>query len=265
MTIRPATAEAINDARDRSPFSVGPAISGLADRDELRYRDELELQGDPRLAVPAWLDRKELIPKLLYALRAANVQPRGTVVELGAGSCWLSATLVRDFGVERSIGVEFSRRRLEDLAPVAIATIGAEPQRIERRLADFYAHGLDDEIADVVVLDAAFHHAADPPALARVAFDLLKPGGRAILFREPTLSLLRRSRDHGVEDEHGAFEHEYYAAGYLGFLERAGFGATKHRAVGGFRTLRQRATLHPPLRWLNGIAFSEYTYVATKP
>jgi hypothetical protein len=102
--------------------------------------------------------------------------------------------------------------------------------------------------------------------LARVAYDLLRPGGRFVLLREPTLSLLRRSRDHGIEDEHGSFEREYDARGYMRVLREAGFEpVSKHRASGGFKTPRQRAILRPPLSWLNGVAFSEYTYVGVRP
>src|SRR5262249_55610985 len=164
---------------------------------------------------------------------------------------WLAAWLARRPQVTKAIGVEFARHRLEDLAPVAIATLSAPAEKVERVVADFYAHGLPEAAADVVIMDAAFHHpadpvrlagaphAADPARLPGVAQALLRPGGRFILSREPTLSLLRRRRDHGVEDEHGSFEREYDARDYLRFLEQAGFAASKSPAAGGFRTVRQ--------------------------
>jgi SAM-dependent methyltransferase len=243
---------------------VGPAFSDQADAAELRYRDEVEDQGDPLEAVPAWLERKELVARLEYALDRAGLHPAGTVVELGAGSCWLAAWLARRPEVRRVIGIEFARRRLERLAPVAIAALDAPPEKVERVVADFYAHGLEPGCADMVVMDAAFHHAADPVRLARVAYELLRPGGRFVLFREPTLSLLRRSRDHGVEDDHGSFEREYDARDYLRFLEQAGFEADRAPSSGGFATPRRRALLRPPLSWANGVLYSEYTYVGVR-
>jgi SAM-dependent methyltransferase len=252
-------------AAGRSPFRVGPAFTTLADDDELRFRDEIEpaLRGD---RVEDWLARKELVPKLEAVLRNAELAPRGVVVDLGAGSCWLGAALARHAEVERVLCVEFSRRRLEELAPAAIAALGAPAEKVERVLADFYAPGIPAGTADLVTTDAAFHHAADPARLARVAFELLRPGGAVLLHREPTLALLRRTRDHGIEDEHGAFEHEYTARGYLRFLRDAGFAqARKVPAPGGVRGLRARALLRPPLSWLNGIAFAEYAYVARRP
>jgi len=75
---------------------------------------------------------------------------------------------------------------------------------------------------------------------------------------------MRPTREHGKEDEHGAFEHEYYPRGYLRQLRAAGFTARKVPAASGFRTPRARATMRPPLSWLNGIAFAEYSYVGVR-
>lgn len=262
---REPSPEAVAAAAERSPLRLGPALSALADLEELRYREEIEPYPDPVAAVVAMIEGKELPRKLAYALGEAGVEPSGTVVDLGAGTCWLAGTLARRPEVERVIAVEFSARRLSDLAPIALAHVGAPAEKVERVVADFYEHGLGSGFADLVTMDAAFHHAADPARLARVAHGLLRPGGRLLLFREPTLSLLRRSRPHGEEDSHGAFEHEYHAAEYLRFLREAGFRARKARAAGGFASARARALLRPPLSWLAGIAFSEYSYVGRKP
>ena len=258
-------ADAVEQAATRSPLVVGPAFSDLADADELRFREQIEPARDDPEDVAAWIERKELRRKLRYALQQAGVAPAGTVVELGAGSCWLAAELALSPEVERVVAIEFSRYRLERLAPTALAYLGAPAEKVERVLADFYNHGLAAGCADMVFTDAAFHHAADPVRFARVAFDLLRPGGTFVAFREPTLSLLRRRRDHGVEDDHGSFEHEYFAREYLDHLRSAGFDASRAPAAGGFRTPLQRALLSPPLAWLNGVLFSEFTYVGRRP
>jgi SAM-dependent methyltransferase len=263
--LAPPSASAIADAARRSSLRFGPGLSELADRDELRYRDELEPYPDPARDVVRWLERKQLPRLLEESLRLAGVRPAGTVVELGAGTCWLGATLARRPEVERVVSVEFSRRRIEELAPIAIAHLGAPAEKIERLVADFYAHGLGREVADFVFTDAAFHHAADPVQLARVAYELLRPGGTFVLHREPTLALLRRRRPHGLEGEHGDFEHEYDWWKYVGFLREAGFEASKARAPVGFSTLRERLHVRRPLSWVNGLWFSMWTYVGDKP
>lgn len=263
----PAVSDAVAEAARRSPLVEGPAFSEHADADELRFREEIEpgLAGDVA-GLGAGLDRKELVARLEYVLRRAGIAPHGVVVELGAGACWLAGVLARSPEVERVVAVEFSRHRLVDLAPVALAHVGAPAEKVERRLADFYASGLPAGEADLVVTDAAYHHAADPVALGRVAFDLLRPGGTLLLFREPTLSLLRRSRDRGIEEEYGGFEHDYSAREYLRQLGEAGFAERrKVAAPSSFVQAPARWTLRPPLSWLNGIAFAEYAYVARKP
>lgn len=260
-----AAAPDVARADAASPLIVGRELTALADRDELRYREQIEQYPAPLEDVPRFIDGKDLPRKLDYALRKAGLEPAGEVVELGAGTCWLSAELAKRPAVERVKAVEFSERRIAQLAPIAFVHLGTRAEKIERHVADFYDHGLEPGAADFVFTDAAFHHAADPQRLARVAFELLRPGGTLVLFREPTIAALRRRRDHGEEGRHGAFEHEYTAAGYLALLRGAGFAATRHPAAGGWSSLRTRATLVPPLSWLNGVAFAEFTYVGRRP
>jgi SAM-dependent methyltransferase len=262
---RTVTADEVAAAAASSLLRSGPAFSALADADELRFREEVEPGlSEPEDVVP-WLERKELVSRLADTLQRVRLRPAGTVVELGAGSCWLAGMLARRPEVRRVIAVEFSRRRLEELAPMMLAALGAPAAKVERVLADFNEPGVPVGSADLVVTDAAFHHASDPRRLARVAYELLRPGGTVLLFREPTLSLLRRTRDHGIEGEHGSFEHEYTARGYVDHLRGAGFRDARAVPVaGGFRRRRQRWAAHPPLAWLNGIVFAEYSYVARR-
>jgi hypothetical protein len=114
-------------------------------------------------------------------------------------------------------------------------------------------------------MDAAFHHAADPARIARVMFDLAKPGGFVMLMREPTLNFLKHTRDHGITDDYGDFEREYYRPEYLAFLRDAGFEA---RSVGvrWFHSSRwRRAIYHPPITFLSGILRGHWVYLGRKP
>lgn len=265
MPVTTPTAQAVERAAAASSLQRRLELTPDADLDELRYRDEVEAGGDPAEGVASWLSRKELPEKLTWDLERAGLEPHGTIVELGAGTCWLGATLALRPEVERVIAVEFSGWRLERLAPAAIAALSAPAEKIERVLADFYAHGIEPETADMVFMDAAFHHASDPVKIARIAYDLLRPGGTFVLFREPTLALLRRRSPVRAEDEHGEFEREYDWWQYLRFLRAAGFKATKHRASVGFRTRKARGYVTPPFAWLNGIRFANYTFVGRKP
>src|SRR5215217_6605692 len=61
-----------------SALVSGPAFTALADPDELRFREAIEpaLRRDD---VVAWLDRKELLPRLARVLDRAGLEPRGVV------------------------------------------------------------------------------------------------------------------------------------------------------------------------------------------
>jgi SAM-dependent methyltransferase len=253
------------EAARRSEYRETGRLSELADRDELAFRDVHEPYSDPAQDVPAWIQRKSLLRRLDDALAGLEIEPAGTVVELGAGSCWLCGALARRPEVERAIGIEFSRRRLVELAPYALAYVGAPAEKVERVLADFYDHGLPDGCADLVVCDAAFHHAADPERLCRVAFDLLRPGGDFFLHREPALTPIRRTRKAELEDQFGDFENEFMWWTYMRFLREAGFEPRKAPATHGYTSLRDRLVMRRPFSWLNGVVWANFSYAGRKP
>ena len=214
---RVPTAAEIAEAARRSPLRER-ALTEHADLEELHYREEVEELHDPGADSVRHWEQKELLRKLSDALRRTGIEPHGTVVEMGAGSAWLSAALATIPAVDRAIAVEFSRKRLVDYAPLAIAYLGAPPEKVERVVADFYDPGIEPGTVDLVVMDAAFHHASEPQLLTNLMAGLLRPGGSLLLFREPTLSWLVRDRGVCVEDEHGDFERGYTWREYVAFL-----------------------------------------------
>ena len=121
------------------------------------------------------------------------------------------------------------------------------------------------ESADLVVMDAAFHHAADPARIARVMFDLAKPGGLVMLMREPTLNFLKHTRDHGITDDYGGFEREYYRPEYLAFLRDAGFDARTVGVRWFHSSPWRRAIYHPPITYLSGVLRGHWVYLGRKP
>ena len=254
----------VRDAAERSPLVLGPRYSELADREELVFWEEVEDFGHGLDSAYGFFRQKRVLDFLDYALRRCRIEPAGTVVELGAGSCWASAALSCFPDVERVVSVEFSRRRLTEIAPASFAILSAPAEKIERRLADFYAHGLPAGSADLIVMDAAFHHAADPARIADVLFDLTKPGGSVMLMREPTLNFLKRSRDHGITDDHGSFEREYYRPQYLAFLREAGFSARSVGVRWFHSSPWRRAIYHPPITYLSGPLRGHWVYLGEK-
>lgn len=254
----------IANAARQSPLRTETSVSGLADLDELRYREDVEPYANGLDASLGFIRRKRLLEYLDNALDRTGVVPSGVVVDLGAGSCWLSAALACLDEVERVVAVDFSPRRLTEIAPASIALHQAPAAKIERRVADYYQTGLEREVAELVVMDAAFHHASDPTRLAEVAFDLLRPGGTFLLLREPTLTRLHRSRDHGLEGRYGDFEHEYHEREYLGFLQSAGFDASRVAVRSAYPSRWRRALYRGPVALLIAELRGGYVYVGRK-
>ena len=97
------------------------------------------------------------------------------VLDVGCGTGWTSAAMVRRFGVEEIVAVDASEGMLERFA----AKLGSEfpDVRVELRTEDVMAMGVPDGTFDAVLCAMALHWFPDKPgAVARMA-RALRPGG----------------------------------------------------------------------------------------
>src|SRR5688572_14091585 len=78
-----------------SPLVDVLELSPSADRDELRFREHVESYASGLDASLGFFRRKRVLEYLDHVLRRTRIRPHGVVVELGAGSCWLSAAMTR--------------------------------------------------------------------------------------------------------------------------------------------------------------------------
>ena len=99
------------------------------------------------------------------------------VLDLGCGSGDILKDLSGRF--ERRIGVDISRRRLNEMA-------GGEIDGWEFREADLNRpFPLESEIADAVVANQVIEHIIDPAGFVREIHRILLPYGHTIWFRDP--------------------------------------------------------------------------------
>jgi len=99
-----------------------------------------------------------------------------TVLDVGCGTGWTSASMVRRFGSVASIvGVDASEGMLERFA----AKLGEEfpDVRVELRCEDAMAMGVADGAFDAVVCAMALHWFPDKPAAIAEMARTLRPGG----------------------------------------------------------------------------------------
>lgn len=106
--------------------------------------------------------------------RLSNIIGIGNcVIDLGCGSGHLLSELSGRF--ERRIGIDVSRRRLEQMA-------NGQTEGWNFRIADLNkAFPLDDEAADVLVANQVIEHIIDPVGFAGDCYRVLRPSGRCVI------------------------------------------------------------------------------------
>lgn len=138
--------------------------------------------GDPRLK--AHLDSMGFLQDFETVSALAGDTLSGQVLDVAAGTCWLSAMLSRLPQVSEVHAVDFSWHRLNDLAPVTIQAMEGDATKIVRCFGSFYDIKRPDGFFDAAVLCSAFHHADRPLRLLSELDRVLKPGGVIILMGE---------------------------------------------------------------------------------
>jgi ubiquinone/menaquinone biosynthesis C-methylase UbiE len=132
-------------------------------------------------------------------LEAMGPGPFGLLVDLGTGT----GRILELFAdrIRRGIGIDINRDMLA-YARTKLEHAGLTHCHV--RQGDLFSLGLDDGVADAVVLHQVLHYLDDPgPALAEAA-RILAPGGRALIvdFAPHALEFLREQHAHrrlGIE------------------------------------------------------------------
>lgn len=192
-----------------------------------------------------------------------RVAGRGlTALELGSGTCVLAALLAEQPWIERITCTDISRRRMELSLQNTLQVIPVDPSKFDYAEMDFNKiFPLPDASVDLVVCDAALHHARSMWFTLAEVNRVLKRGGLFVAQRERFLAPLtghivtnRMLTD--PEFEAGVSENSYTMGQYRYYLRIAGFDVQAIPAVQGAK--------FKMLAPLNGILFSKYVLWATK-
>lgn len=215
-----------------------------------------------------WLQRIKR-QRVVLARRVQRYLPHNaTVLEVGAGSAWLSALLSRDTRVRRVIVTEIDARRLALAQEYFAPALDAHREKMVFRQHDFHnLESVADRSVDVVVVDAALHHTDTPVALLQELRRILAPGGRLLAIREPVLPLLpglqqlKRWQFGRAQIKCGDIEHTYTQREWRAHFANAGLHMQFVPLFGG--GLKDRILRSTPLYWLNGVLYGRYMIIAT--
>ena len=242
-----------------------PTLTSLANIRELEYRDRVQPRHDSPATMLAKIRSSGRLRILPYLHSAGILRPFGQILEIGAGSGWLSAELSKLPSVTRVVAVDFSQWLVEDVMPEVQRALEARMDKIERVRGDFHDLSfLRGRPFDFVFADSALHHATDVSRVLSEAASLLQPEGRIVAVREPVRPVLAGRVVHSraaVEralQEHGVHEPLYSRAEWRRFFEGAGLTLRMEHVVfsGGIRGRLARA--------LNGVTKADYCLIGAR-
>ncbi len=245
-------------------------LSSSANRAELIYRNEIQLTEKKYADFMEWKKMADCgVRRILPFLERLGIFVYGRVLELGAGSCWLTSEISKLKGVEEVYALDFSEVLLEKIAPHMMRHLKAEVAKITCVVGDFNDTCFPDLAFDTVVCDAALHHADDLPRVLKEVHRVLAADGVFIAMREPILSRwtwrsARQKKRFGLhERRQGVTENIYSFQDWENAFRCAGFRTELipfiHHA-----NLKGKIVKYSPLRFLNGYLFSQYVRVSRK-
>lgn len=199
---------------------------------------------------------------LPYVEREGKIHLKGSILEVGAGSCWLSAELSRRPDVQKIVALDFSEHLLNEVAPHVIQALGGEARKIEKYLGDMHLLPWDANQFDFVFLDSVLHHTHFPLRVLGEIYRVLKERGVLICLREPVKPKIpwfcSESEDALRVKKLGIIEKHLSRGELVKYFDQVGFQAvfipvTYLRGIKGML-----------LRWLNPWFRGDYCIVASK-
>jgi ubiquinone/menaquinone biosynthesis C-methylase UbiE len=204
----------------------------------------------------AWLrvireDYSKFIP---FLTKQCGLDIRGRILEIGAGSGWLSAELSKLPPVVEIITTDVSAKVLKTEAPKIFRQLKANAGKITRQPADFSKLPFPANHFDFVVCADALNRAVNVLRVLREVRRVLKPGGQFIAIREPVRPLMKFKRRPAPT----AAAYGYALSEYRHFFENANLELTTKRVT------LSRGVKYYFDRMVNGLTHARYAFVASK-
>jgi SAM-dependent methyltransferase len=126
-------------------------------------------------------------PAVARMLADERLRPKikGTVIDVGAGTCFLSAKLSQLPEVEKVYPIDLSERFLTTTGARVLAHFGAATEKITFVATDFNSIPLPTASADAAFIFAAIHHSLSPIKTLQEVGRVVKPGGTVFILENP--------------------------------------------------------------------------------
>ncbi len=205
--------------------------------------------------------QRELPRFIPFLTDKCGVEFRGRILEIGAGTAWLSAELSKLPKVVEVVATDFRPRLLQEQAPKVFKALGAKTAKITRMPADYHELGFPNNHFDFVVCSAVLHDAANIVQVLREAKRVLKPGGQFVAIREPVWPLVKlksRAKMLARLVATGVNERFYTLSDYKEFFKQAGLPLEVKRVntSTGFKYFVNAM--------VNGLTHARYAFIGSK-
>jgi len=156
------------------------------------YPEHLDVWSDPAKQVHAvthewnFLDALALVP-WQSLMRGRDLR----VLDLAAGTGWLSAYLSRFDEIGAIDALDSSRSNLEIMLPGVVERMGGIAAKIRPIRALFAPLLVEDGTYDLIVASSALHHAPRMADVLQECHRVVKPGGAMVLLNETPLDTAR--------------------------------------------------------------------------
>jgi ubiquinone/menaquinone biosynthesis C-methylase UbiE len=205
--------------------------------------------------------REELPRFVPFLVKECGIKFRGRILEIGAGTAWLSAELSKLPNVVEVIATDYSPKVLKEHAPRIFTLSKAHAGKITRIPGDFHKLDFPGNYFDYVVSSGALPYAANVVQVIREAKRLLKPGGQFVAIREPVYPLVKLKSRKKTDQKPADGEpepHRYTLSHYKEFFKQAALPLEVKQVT------FSRGVKYYVDKMVNGLTHARYAFIGKK-